>query len=89
MKRVHAGISGNVQGVGFRASTRRKARQLDLTGWVKNLPNGNVETVIEGPEKDVEEMLEWLKTGPSMAHIENIEVEEEEPEMLETFEIER
>jgi acylphosphatase len=89
MKRINAVISGRVQGVGFRASTRRKARQLNLTGWVKNLENGDVEAVIEGPEREVDEMLDWLETGPSMAHVEIIEVEEEEPEMLDRFEIER
>lgn len=89
MKRVHAEISGNVQGVGFHASTRRKARQHDLTGWIKNLSNGNIETFIEGPEQDVEELLKWLETGPSMANVENVEIEWEEPEGLKRFEINR
>lgn len=53
---------------------------MNLTGWVQNLENANVEAIIEGPEREIGEMLDWLKTGPSIAHVEDIDVEEEEPE---------
>lgn len=89
MKRIHARISGKVQGVGFRASTRRKARKLGLTGWVRNLEDGDVEAVIEGTEESLEEMQEWLRKGPSLAHVEKLETEHEEPEGLEDFKIKR
>jgi len=82
-------ISGNVQGVGFRASMRRRARNNDVTGWVKNLENGNVEAVLEGEEDDVAKVMDWARKGPSIANVRDIELEEEEPEYLETFEIRR
>lgn len=89
MKRVHVLIKGKVQGVGFRASTRRRAKNLELAGWVKNLDNGDVEAVFEGSEENVDEMLDWCKKGPSLAKVVDVKVEEEEPKVLESFEIKR
>lgn len=89
MKQVHLWISGNVQGVGFRASMRRRARNNDVTGWVKNLEDGRVEAVLEGEEEDVAEVMDWARKGPGIASVEDIELEEEEPEYLETFEVKR
>ncbi len=85
MKRVHVVISGKVQGVGFRASTRRRAKNLELAGWVKNTEDGKVEAVFEGEDDNVDEMLEWCRKGPSIARVVNVDVEEEEPEILEEF----
>ena len=82
-------ISGNVQGVGFRASMRRRARNNDVTGWVKNLENGKVEAVLEGEEDNLAKIMEWARKGPNIANVENIELEEKEPEYIETFEIKR
>ncbi|PSH00596.1 MAG: acylphosphatase [Nanohaloarchaea archaeon SW_7_46_7] len=89
MKQVHLVISGNVQGVGFRASMRRRARNNDVTGWVKNLENGKVEAVLEGEEDNVAKIMEWARKGPNVANVENIELEEKQPEYIETFEIKR
>ncbi len=89
MKRVHLWISGNVQGVGFRASTRRRARNNDVTGWVRNLEDGRVEAVFEGEEEKVAELMDWAREGPTMASVEQVELEEEEPEYLEEFEVKR
>lgn len=75
--RVHVVISGRVQGVLFRASTRDKAQQLGLTGWVKNTSEGNVEAVFEGEEKLINEMLEWCHHGPPSAEVENVEVKKQ------------
>lgn len=73
----HLLISGRVQGVGFRYFTRENARELGINGWVKNLRNGDVEVVLDGPADKVEKMLERLKTGPRSAKVEQIrEVEE-------------
>lgn len=77
MKRVHVWISGNVQGVFFRASTRRKAMDLSIKGWVKNLEDGRVEAVIEGEDKAVKEMIEFLQKGPFGAKITKFEAKEE------------
>ncbi|MGB3632729.1 MAG: acylphosphatase [Rubrobacteraceae bacterium] len=87
-ERAHVYISGNVQGVFFRDSTRRKAEELGLTGWVKNMPDGRVEAVFEGTASTVQEMIDWCKEGPSQATVEDVDAEREEPaEDLKGFEV--
>ena len=76
-KRYHVRISGRVQGVFFRANTWKTARSLGLTGWVRNLPDGRVETVFEGEPKDAEAMLAWCRTGTPPARVDHIDVAEE------------
>ncbi|MCX5820398.1 MAG: acylphosphatase [Deltaproteobacteria bacterium] len=76
-KRYHVRISGRVQGVFFRANTWKTARSLGLTGWVRNLPDGRVETVFEGKPKDAEAMLAWCRTGTPPARVDHIDVAEE------------
>ncbi|MCK8825801.1 acylphosphatase [Fuchsiella alkaliacetigena] len=71
-------LSGRVQGVGFRAYLRRKARMLNLSGWAKNLIDGRVEAVFVGAEDRVREMLELAKKGPRMGKVEEMEVIDEE-----------
>jgi len=80
MKRAHVFISGRVQGGWFRASTRDKAEELSLSGWVRNLPDGRVEAVFEGDDKAVDEMVEWCHYGPSLARIDTVNIEYEEPQ---------
>jgi len=65
-------ISGRVQGVFFRASTEEKARSLNLSGWVRNLPNGDVETVACGLEQQLQSFRHWLKQGPPLAKVEQV-----------------
>ncbi len=79
MKRVHVFISGRVQGVAFRAGTRRTARSLNLTGWVMNLPDGRVEAAFEGRDSDVRAMIAWCRRGPEGARVDGIEITEEPP----------
>jgi acylphosphatase len=74
-ERAHVYVSGQVQGVFFRDSAREKARQLGLNGWVKNLPDGRVEALFEGPSERVREMVRWCEQGPSQAEVENVETE--------------
>jgi acylphosphatase len=62
-KRYHVWISGRVQGVFFRANTWKKARSLGLSGWVRNLPDGCVESVFEGEVLAAEAMLNWSRMG--------------------------
>ena len=76
---VHVIISGRVQGVWFRASTKQKAEKLGLYGWVRNTPEGNVEAVFEGDDALVKEMIEWCHYGPPLAKVVNIEVKNQEP----------
>ena len=77
MKRIRIYISGLVQGVFFRAATRRAATELNLTGWVRNMEDGRVEAVLEGADADVEKMLAWCKVGPPAAKVEKVTTAEE------------
>ncbi|HDZ89530.1 MAG: acylphosphatase [Deltaproteobacteria bacterium] len=67
--RVHLIIEGRVQGVWFRESTRREAVSLRVYGWVKNLPDGTVEALIEGPEDQVKKLVSWCHEGPPSAKV--------------------
>lgn len=88
MKRIHVWISGRVQGVFFRANTRRKAMDLGLKGWVKNLEDGRIEAVIEGKDSDVKKMLQFLQKGPFGAKITKFDIKEEKYKGgFESFEI--
>jgi len=89
MKRKHVFISGRVQGVFFRASTRDMAKKVGVTGWVKNLSDGRVEAVFEGEEDEVDRMVDFCRKGPSRAIVEDIEVLNEESKGLRSFEIKR
>ncbi|MCF7890452.1 acylphosphatase [Candidatus Bipolaricaulota bacterium] len=77
-ERAQLKITGRVQGVGFRNSTRRKARQLGVTGWVKNLADGSVKAVVEGNKEDVEDLISWANSGPRLANVNKIEVDRKE-----------
>jgi len=66
-------ISGRVQGVGFRHFTKQNARDLGISGWVKNLKNGDVETMLEGTVSDVDEMVSRLKSGPVAARVDDVQ----------------
>ena len=76
MKRIHARVTGLVQGVFFRASTRDTARALGLNGWVRNMPDGSVELEAEGPGDRISQLLIWLNQGPQYARVENVKVKE-------------
>ena len=77
--RVHAFVSGRVQGVGFRAFTRQNAVSLKLTGWVKNLKDGRVECVAEGSAAEVGKLMQALAKGPASARVDRVERKEEPP----------
>ena len=77
-ERAHVRISGQVQGVFFRDSTRQKAEELNLAGWVKNLPDGKVEAFVEGPSEKVREMVRWCEEGPQHASVENVDTDFED-----------
>ena len=78
--RAHVLIEGVVQGVFFRANTEREALRMGVRGWVRNLPDGRVEAVLEGERKSVERMLRWCHRGPASAKVSDISVEWEEYE---------
>ena len=76
--RAHIFVRGFVQGVGFRWSMQREARRLGVKGWVRNLPDGRVEAVIEGPKDKVEQLIAWARRGPRSAWVEGVDVYWEE-----------
>ncbi|MDK2847517.1 MAG: acylphosphatase [Desulfuromonadales bacterium] len=75
--RVKVKVNGRVQGVGFRHFTYKTATRLGLTGWVRNLPDGAVEAVAEGPQTQVEKWLAALKEGPPASRVEGLAVHRE------------
>jgi len=78
MRRIHAIITGNVQGVSFRSLTRKKAKELDISGWVQKLPNGSVEVVAEGSESRIEDFSNFLRRGPQGATVMGCRIKEQE-----------
>ena len=87
MKCVHLIVSGRVQGVFFRDNTRRKAIELGLNGYAKNLPDGNVEIVAQGGEKKINELVDFIKKGPGIAKVKNIQIKHKRLENFRSFEI--
>ncbi len=79
LARVHIYVSGRVQGVFYRSNTRRKALELGITGWVRNLPDGRVEIVAEGEREKLLSLIEWCRRGPPLARVEDLEVIWEKP----------
>jgi acylphosphatase len=79
MERVRVNISGEVQGVFFRATCARRARELDVSGWVRNASDGSVEAVFEGPGEAVDALVAWCRVGPPGALIEGVSVVSEPP----------
>jgi acylphosphatase len=84
---AHVKISGQVQGVGYRFATQQQARNLGLSGWVRNLSDGRVEAVFEGQREVVEAMMQWCQHGPPAAQVDRVEVDLEPPQSLQGFEI--
>ncbi len=74
-KKARLIISGRVQGVYYRYSTQQEALRLGLTGWVRNLPSGDVEAVVEGDGSKVEELIKWCRAGPAGAAVRDIQME--------------
>lgn len=79
MRAFHALVDGEVQGVGFRYSALRLARDLGLVGWVRNLEDGRVEVWAEGDDQELHELLAWLEEGPSGAWVREVESRPCEP----------
>jgi len=80
-------VTGRVQGVFFRAWTRDEAKALGLTGWVRNAADGSVEALLEGSESAVAKMIELMGQGPSHARVDEVDVEEADPEVHDRFEV--
>lgn len=72
---IHIIVKGKVQGVFFRATTSEKAAQLGLKGWVRNLPDGNVEVIAEGEKENLNKLAEWCKIGTDRSVVDSVEIE--------------
>lgn len=82
-KSIHFVVSGTVQGVSFRASTRDQAQKRNIVGWVKNLDDGRVEGLASGEASAIDELLQWLEHGPGLAEVESLEYQEvDNPDLL-------
>jgi acylphosphatase len=77
--RARITISGRVQGVNFRAYTREQARSIGVNGWVRNLDDGRVEAVVEGPQPAVQQLISRCYKGPAHASVSRVEVAWEPP----------
>lgn len=80
-------VHGRVQGVFFRDSMRERAQAHGVAGWARNRQDGTVEAVFEGEEDGVARLLRFAEQGPPEAHVERVEVHDEDPEGLEGFEV--
>lgn len=80
-------VSGRVQGVGFRYRCQAQARELGLAGWVQNRDDGQVHGRLQGPEPAIAAMLNWLRSGPTGARVDDLQTEAVDAAAFEGFEI--
>ena len=85
--RVHVFVNGEVQGLGFRQAIADKATEQGVTGWVRNLPDGRVEAVLEGPRDEVYRVVGLCRAGPKGARVDGVQVDREPPRNEKTFKI--
>ena len=89
MKHYNLKIKGKVQGVWYRGSTKRKALELGIKGFVRNESDGSVYAEIEGEETQLNALIQWCKSGPPLANVTSVEVEASEIMNFKDFEIQR
>lgn len=89
MKTFHLQIIGKVQGVFYRASTKEKARELELRGWVRNKEDESVELMVSGDERQLSRFIDWCWVGPPRARVDNIHLKELPFQDFPGFEIRR
>jgi acylphosphatase len=80
-------ITGRVQGVFYRDTCRRMAERHGVSGWVRNLPDGSVEAVFEGPDEDVRQLVDWSRQGPPSAVVQDVRVQAEPAEGISGFQV--
>lgn len=88
MNRVRVIVSGRVQGVSYRDACRREAVGQQVSGWVRNRPDGTVEAVFEGDREALDAMVAWARLGPPAASVDRVELFEEAPAGLTGFRVE-
>lgn len=87
MPTIHLLVKGNVQGVFYRATAKKVADKLKLTGWIKNTKEGNVEITATGSEEQLNEFIKWCKKGPDKAEVEVVIIRDEPEKYFTEFEI--
>jgi acylphosphatase len=80
-------VHGEVQGVFFRDTARQQAQDAKVSGWVRNRGDGAVEAVLEGEDERVDRVIAFMRTGPDLAKVVNVEILDEEPEGLDGFDV--
>ncbi len=85
----HVLVSGKVQGVWFRESTREAAERFGVSGWVRNLPDGRVEVMAAGPPDAVDRLVQWCHHGPSKARVDAVEVADTDEDVASGFTVKR
>lgn len=88
-KTVYGWVAGRVQGVAYRASMQQEAHRLELTGWVRNLPDGRVEFLACGLGDHVDHLVQWARQGPAFARVDQLHDEERPFQDLGSFEVRR
>jgi acylphosphatase len=86
-KAVDVTVTGRVQGVSFRWYTEQQATRLGIAGWVRNEPDGSVAGHFEGEDDAVDALVEWCRSGPSMARVRNVAVRPAQPAGLSSFDV--
>lgn len=85
---THIFVLGFVQGVGYRYFVKKKATELGLTGWVKNLPDERVEILVQGKKENIQKLIELCEKGPFFSEVKSVQVEQEEQiDKFNSFEI--
>ena len=77
--RAEVRVTGRVQGIWFRQSTKNTAEQYGVSGWCRNNPEGSVEAIFEGEESAVKSVVEWCKEGPKLARVDDLQIKWEKP----------
>jgi acylphosphatase len=85
--RVHVFVNGDVQGVNFRQEIADKANEQGVVGWVRNLPDGRVEAVLEGPRDEVYRVVGLCRAGPKGARVDGVQVDREPPKYDKSFKV--
>ncbi len=88
-KHLKLKVSGRVQGVWYRASTERKAKELGICGFVQNEPDGSVYIECEGTQAQLNTLIDWCKGGPPLANVTDIKIENGEVIGFDSFSIKR
>ncbi len=89
MPTVHLMVKGKVQGVFYRATAKKVADEIGITGWVKNTPGNCVEMVASGSQQGLQQFIEWCKQGPARANVSEVKVAEIKEKTFNEFEIKR